>query len=356
MLGVDAGGPTPTHRQDGSRGSASYREAELLAEHPVLRTSDQAQATDALERVLPRIPVRLRTRGSRRLRMVMNALEGGSVTASYLRFGTEVHLVTGETESYYVNIPLHGRTLWRNSELRVLASPSVAAVLSPGIRGEVVWDADCAQLCIMVAGARMQNELESHLDRGLTAPLLFEPSMNLSSSTARGWLATLRLIHREAERPDGLLTHPLAARTFENLLIDSLLVAQPHNYTDALAAPTRRGSSRSAQAAVERLEAHPERPWSVGDLAREVHLSTRALQQTFARSTGLSPMRYLRQVRLARVHADLVEASPEETTVAEVAARWGFVHHGHFAAAYRTRYGHAPAETLRGLAPPCVGR
>jgi transcriptional regulator GlxA family with amidase domain len=58
-------------------------------------------------------------------------------------------------------------------------------------------------------------------------------------------------------------------------------------------------------------------------------------------------MRYLRQVRLARVHADLLDASPEQTTVAEVAARWGFVHHGHFAAAYRDRYGHPPVVTLR---------
>jgi AraC-like DNA-binding protein len=332
-----------TRRSDESSGSAS----ELLAGHPVLRTSDPAQAADALERVLPRIPVRLRTRESRRLKMVMNALDVGSVTASYLRFGTDIHLVTGETESYYVNIPLHGRTLWRNSQLRLLSTPSVAAVLSPGMRGEVVWDGDCAQLCVMVPGARLQRELENHLDRGVAAPLLFEPSMKLDSPTARGWMATLRLIHREIERPGGLLTHPLATRTFENLLIDSLLIAQRHNYTDALSAPGREASSRSARAAIELLEAHPERPWSVGELAREVHLSTRALQQTFARSIGLSPMRYLRQVRLARVHADLLDASPEETTVAEVAARWGFVHHGHFAAAYRTRYGHAPAETLR---------
>jgi AraC-like DNA-binding protein len=325
-------------------------ETELLSEHPVLRTSDPELATDALVRVLPRIPLRLRTSQSHRLRMVMNALEVGSVTASYLRFGTDVHMVTGETESYYVNIPLHGHTLWRNSAVQVRATPSVAAVLSPGLRGEVIWDADCAQLCVMVSGARLQAELECHLDRGVAAPLRFEPAMNLKAPTALGWLATLRLLHREIQREDGLLTHPLAAKTFENVLIDSLLVAQPHNYTAALAAPAREGSPGTAQAAIELLEAHPERPWSVGELAGEVHLSTRALQQTFARSIGLSPMRYLRQVRLARVHADLIDASPEETTVAEVAARWGFVHHGHFAAAYRTRYGRAPAHTLRGSA------
>jgi transcriptional regulator GlxA family with amidase domain len=199
----------------------------------------------------------------------------------------------------------------------------------------------------MVPSARLHTELERHLDRSVTTPLLFEPSMDLNTPAALGWLATLRLVHKEIDRPDGLLTHRLAAQTFANVLVDSLLLAQPHNYTEALAAPAPAGSSSTVAAAIELMEAEPERPWSVGELAREVHLSTRALQQAFARSAGLSPMRYLRQVRLARVHADLLDASADATTVAEVAARWGFVHHGHFAAAYRTRYGHSPAHTLR---------
>jgi AraC-like DNA-binding protein len=325
----------------------SCSEGELLAEHPVLRTSDLGEAMEALEHVLPRIPIRLRTAEGGRLRMVMNAAEIGSITASYLRFGTDVHMVTSETESYYVNMPLHGRTLWRGAKMQVHSTSSVAAVLSPGVQGEVVWDGDCAQLCVMVPGARLHAELERHLDRGLTTPVLFEPAMDLNTPVALGWLATLRLVHQEFERPGGLLTHPLAAQTFTNALVDSLLLAQPHNYTGALATPVRSGSSSAVAAAIEVMEAEPERAWSVGDLAREVHLSTRALQQAFARSVGMSPMRYLRQVRLARVHADLRDSFAEETTVAEVAARWGFLHHGHFAAAYRTRYGHSPAHTLR---------
>jgi AraC-like DNA-binding protein len=313
----------------------------------VLRTSDLGQATEALERVLPRIPVRLRAREGRRLGMLMNAADVGGVTASYLKFGTDVHMVVGETESYYVNVPQHGRTLWRNERVQVSSSPLVAAVLSPGIRGEVVWDGGCAQLCVMLPSDHLHRELERHLDRSVAEPLLFEPAMNRRTPTALGWLATLRLVYEEIERPNGLLSHRLAAKTFENLLVDSLLLAQSNNYTDALTSPVQSGSSRTVRAAIELLEAQPQRAWSVGELAGEVHLSARALQQAFARTLNTSPMRYLRQVRLARVHADLLDASPEQTTVAEVAARWGFVHHGHFAAAYRDRYGHPPVVTLR---------
>jgi AraC-like DNA-binding protein len=55
-------------------------------------------------------------------------------------------------------------------------------------------------------------------------------------------------------------------------------------------------------------------------------------------------MRYLRDVRLARVHDDLFRDEP--TTVAAVAYSWGFTHLGRFAALYRARYGVAPSQHL----------
>src|SRR5262249_19159532 len=114
---------------------------------------------------------------------------------------------------------------------------------------------------------------------------------------------------------------------------------------------------------VDLLETEPERPWTVSDLARRAGLSTRALQYGFAAQTGLSPMAYLRDVRLRRAHADLqAEAAlrssatppvafPARGTpglgVAGIASRWGFTNFGRFAAAYRARYGHPPSDTLR---------
>jgi AraC-binding-like domain len=41
----------------------------------------------------------------------------------------------------------------------------------------------------------------------------------------------------------------------------------------------------------------------------------------------------LRSVRLRRVHEDLVNALPDTTSVASAASKWGFYHHGRFAAA-----------------------
>jgi transcriptional regulator GlxA family with amidase domain len=60
-------------------------------------------------------------------------------------------------------------------------------------------------------------------------------------------------------------------------------------------------------------------------------------------------MRYLRDVRLNRVHAELRSADPRSASVSQIATRWGFLYLGRFAAAYRDKFGRRPSETLRTL-------
>jgi AraC-like DNA-binding protein len=61
------------------------------------------------------------------------------------------------------------------------------------------------------------------------------------------------------------------------------------------------------------------------------------------------PMAHLRAIRLDRIHAELSTGEPGSVNVGTVAARWGFVHGGRFAAAYRRRFGCTPSETARGV-------
>jgi transcriptional regulator GlxA family with amidase domain len=168
--------------------------------------------------------------------------------------------------------------------------------------------------------------------------------MKLDTPAVRSWLAALRLLDDD---PDGLAAHPLAAGRLQDLMITGLLLAQPHNYSEALQSLTRPAPSRAVRRAVELLEGEPDRMWSSASLAHEVALSVRALQEGFHRAFEVPPMAYLREIRLNRVHEELAAASVDTTTVTAVATRWGFLHPGRFAAAYRHKFGHPPAETLR---------
>ena len=63
----------------------------------------------------------------------------------------------------------------------------------------------------------------------------------------------------------------------------------------------------------------------------------------------MGPIAWLKRLRLDRAHADHEAADPASVTVTEIAAKWGFLHQGKFAAQYRARFGATPSETLRGV-------
>jgi AraC-like DNA-binding protein len=100
--------------------------------------------------------------------------------------------------------------------------------------------------------------------------------------------------------------------------------------------------------AVEFVDQNVARDIGVGDIARAVHVTPKAVQLMFRRHLGTTPTGYLRRVRLDQAHRDLVSADPRSASVSGIAARWGFAHPGRFSAFYRQAYGRTPNATLRG--------
>jgi transcriptional regulator GlxA family with amidase domain len=115
------------------------------------------------------------------------------------------------------------------------------------------------------------------------------------------------------------------------------------------ALPYRFGERKNAplRAAVEHVHEYAGEPLTVSDLARAAGLSVRALQESFQRALGCTPMNYLRGVRLRHTRSELLAADPKTTTVAEIASRWGFAHMGRFSNEYFRQYGEYPRQTLR---------
>jgi transcriptional regulator GlxA family with amidase domain len=131
-------------------------------------------------------------------------------------------------------------------------------------------------------------------------------------------------------------------------VMTGLLLAASHRHRDELDRPPPAVGAPVVRRAREFIESHAGEPLTVADIARGAGVGIRGLQHGFRRSVGMSPTEYLRQVRLRRVHEELRAADATATTVAQVAARWGFPHQGRFAVRYRERYGVAPVLTLRG--------
>jgi AraC family transcriptional regulator, ethanolamine operon transcriptional activator len=86
---------------------------------------------------------------------------------------------------------------------------------------------------------------------------------------------------------------------------------------------------------------------SLLDLSRASGIRVRSLINAFEAVTGLSPMVYLKRLRLSGARHALRHANKLQTRVIDIATDWGFWHMGHFAATYRAMFGETPSETLR---------
>jgi AraC-like DNA-binding protein len=311
------------------------------------RTTDDR---DEAERVISELylPNRLElAKGSSALGMEVTVLRLGSLTAGRLTYGRDVRLRTADAENFHVNIPLRGRATSRSgSREPVTTGPGDCLVFSPGAPADIVWTADCEQLCLMIERPRLEAELEHLLGQPLGRRLVFDFSTNLRSPMGRRWRTMLELLLHELDQPTAVTRSSRMARHVEGLVIDGLLLGQPHSHSDLAIRERPAGMSTAISRAVEMLEERPSHPWTTIRLAAEVHLSVRALQAGFARDLGTPPMTYLRQVRLRRAHEVLSAAEPGATSVREVAHALGMLHKSRFAAAYRDAFGEAPSETL----------
>jgi AraC-like DNA-binding protein len=319
----------------------------IFADHSVVHSSDidQAQAglTDAflpVELTVRQIPSAIDAR--------LNVIKIGRITAGYLRFGDAVRIRTAEAANYHVDIPVSG-TMVARTGLRdpVYSNPQTAAVFMPFLPADIDCDSECAQLCLMLPRMDLRVELENLLGRPITSPLDFATTLDLTNSQGAAFIHLLRLMDLESRHPDGLLSHRLAVQRLEQMLIDVLIFNQPHNYSDAIRSRQPAAGVRPISRAVDLLRSNPGHPWTAGELAAAISVSTRSLHDGFRRSMGTSPMAYLRQLRLHAVHDELASAEPGSVTVTEAAARWGFVHLGRFAATYQRQFAELPSDTLK---------
>lgn len=67
------------------------------------------------------------------------------------------------------------------------------------------------------------------------------------------------------------------------------------------------------------------------------------MQAAFNRHHGVTPLAYLRRIRLLLAREQL--QSDDDRSVTDIAQACGFAHLGRFAAAYRDEFGELPRET-----------
>ena len=102
---------------------------------------------------------------------------------------------------------------------------------------------------------------------------------------------------------------------------------------------------RTVERAVQYMRSHASEPIGVVDICQAVGVHSRVLQYCFNEVFGVTPVAYLRCLRLHQVRREIKEAPNE--SLGDIAARWGIWHLGRFASDYKRLFGELPSTTAR---------
>jgi transcriptional regulator GlxA family with amidase domain len=92
-----------------------------------------------------------------------------------------------------------------------------------------------------------------------------------------------------------------------------------------------------------------DEPWTLDALAEQAHLSRSQLVRSFDATVRMSPMAYLRQMRVERM-ARLLAST--DMSIAEAARSVGWKNQFHASQCFHAAYGVSPTEFRRRQLPP----
>lgn len=281
-----------------------------------------------------------------RLELVMDGLQWLDEDLYNVAVGLYGHapadsLVFGVVLRGEVSLRVNGRT-WRDSEVAAGSGQGAAEILVPPARiatlavrrsllARHLWLRDHVRLDDWASGVHpllVRRPLLVQAMRGRLLQLAAE-------LTAQGPGAVL------SDAQSGALRHELL-----DVLADVVAGA-----VGAQQVPMRRSVQaevvRQARRHVERhLAEQADAPLQVEDLCRTTRVSRRSLQRCFVDVVGVTPVQYLRLLRLGQARRQLLDGPPGQR-VQDVLARLGIWHASRFAGEYSALFGELPSDTLR---------
>ncbi|RFP16963.1 helix-turn-helix domain-containing protein [Duganella sp. BJB488] len=141
---------------------------------------------------------------------------------------------------------------------------------------------------------------------------------------------------------DGDTTADGAAQ-WQDTVLSTLLDMLDHSCVEPALAASLQRRRHVVALAREYIMAHRSESITVPELCERVHVSRRTLQYCFEDVLGMSPMLYLRMVRLNGVRRQLQDGG----AIGDVADSWGLSNFSQFSSDYRKLFGQCPSASLR---------
>ncbi|WP_367393267.1 AraC family transcriptional regulator [Pseudomonas sp. X4] len=317
---------------------------QVLADFSVCESSDLEEAVLCGERMFCKN--RLEKKGADFKARFFHR-SAGEAGVARMSFGGEVAINPGKLDDIVlVQSVLTGHEHVISDQLSLSCNPGHASVFNYHRYSFFNHFPGTDKLLVRIDRTLLETMLQRQLGRSIKQDIYFQPHLPTDTSAGQNWLQTLGWAYSQLSSSSLLSSH-LQIQIGE-VLASSLLEFHESNHSPAL----RESAEKKVVPAVVRMteefmEEHAQEPLTISQIARHAGVTARTVQLSFQRFRGLSPMQFLKEIRLQRVRVDLETQQHADGQVSSTALKWGFTHLGRFSSDYKQRFGESPSTTLK---------
>lgn len=316
---------------------------EWLAVPSTILSQDPGEVIERVSAALA--PHHMRMLGPSRLAADLRRLDLGPVSIVYIEYGAAVEIeVAPHPTSYLVHAAIEGesRILDRDGEHRITVGNLV--VTAPATAPLIRMSPDSRHLCVRIDAAALRARAAT-IGGGWAAGTLLAAETEPGSPLPTMWRDLVMHLYRQASAIERLRDADGTRAIYAAMLMDLLLRDQVRagEHGDASVCGIAPWHVRRA---CRIIDAHLEEPLLIADLAAQVGVSVRSLQNGFRQFKGVTPAEHIRQRRLSHLH-EALQRDQGQRSVTDLMLDAGIANFGRFAKYYRQRYGRLPSETLR---------
>ncbi len=266
---------------------------------------------------------------------------------SYGDVPTRIHAYEHDEDGLMLFVMTGGGARVRHRGAEFEISPTVGLIRDT--RAPTIADQEAfASFALSFSAEALKRQARSLLGDGVVQQeIAFDAKVDLDTPGGRLLRQTIHYVAGVLDGPLREFDNPVVMNGLRDLLLTQVLTLLPNSHSDLFnSQPVSGALPFYVKRARDYIHAHASGPITLETLARHAGCGYRTLQIAFNEAFDMSPMAYVRFVRLNGAHNDLRNAVAGES-VREIALKWGFSHVGWFSQRYQERFGVLPSQTLR---------
>lgn len=268
--------------------------------------------------------------------------ENISIFHSYYSTGVEID--AGKVPDYYlIQTIISGYGEITNGSQSASISPGVSTICSPDQYTYIKKCGGSRHIIVRISRSVLESHLSNLIEREVREPVIFE--LLLNPQDRKSWNQLLLFLWSQLSSYNLALEKKGLTRAYAEMVLTFLLTTQHHNYSSYLKTSERQILPWYIKRA-EELIYNNRTCLYVHQIAGELKVTTKTLQNGFKRYLNVTPSEYIQNVKLYRVHQELSQANTTDI-VTDILQSNGISNGGRFAALYKKKYGCLPSETLK---------